>query len=215
MAKKKEPKHIERRRYNKTLKVDLTVDEQIGLGATVADKYLELSKLEGEIKNIKNDYKSKIEAKDEEIKLAIGVIHAGYEMREVEVEQVKDFKARTIIVTRLDSEEIDESRTMSEEESQMGLKLAEKPKTEKKPKRGEQEKLKVEPVDPDLLDQAIELIGNTQRATTASVKRKLKVTVTKAAQIMDELEELGIIGPPNGSEPRLIHMDKIPEKKKK
>jgi S-DNA-T family DNA segregation ATPase FtsK/SpoIIIE len=61
--------------------------------------------------------------------------------------------------------------------------------------------------DDDLMDQAIEIIRQTQRASTSSLQRRLRIGYTRAARLMDILEEKGIVGPPNGSDPREILID--------
>jgi len=61
--------------------------------------------------------------------------------------------------------------------------------------------------DDEIIEQAIEVIRQTKRASTSSLQRRLRIGYTRAARIMDLLEERGIIGPPNGSEPREILID--------
>jgi S-DNA-T family DNA segregation ATPase FtsK/SpoIIIE len=61
--------------------------------------------------------------------------------------------------------------------------------------------------DDDLLNQAVEIIRETQRASTSSLQRRLRIGYTRAARLMDILEERGIIGPPKGSDPREILVD--------
>ncbi len=68
--------------------------------------------------------------------------------------------------------------------------------------------------DDALLSQAVEIIRETRRASTSSLQRRLRIGYTRAARVMDILEERGIIGPPRGSEPREILIDldgEIPE----
>lgn len=55
-----------------------------------------------------------------------------------------------------------------------------------------------------LLPQAIEVVVNAQQASTTLIQRKLKVGYARAARIIDELEERGIIGPFEGSKPRQV-----------
>ncbi len=50
----------------------------------------------------------------------------------------------------------------------------------------------------DLVKKAIEIVKRTQRASTSMLQRKLRVGYPRAARLMDELEELGIIGPSQG-----------------
>lgn len=61
--------------------------------------------------------------------------------------------------------------------------------------------------DEELLAQATEIIRETQRASTSSLQRRLRIGYTRAARIMDILEERGIVGPPRGSDPREIIID--------
>ena len=55
-----------------------------------------------------------------------------------------------------------------------------------------------------LLEQAIEVVVNAGQASTSLLQRRLKVGYARAARIMDEMEENGIIGPYEGSKPRQI-----------
>ncbi|NQU41283.1 MAG: DNA translocase FtsK [Lentisphaerae bacterium] len=68
--------------------------------------------------------------------------------------------------------------------------------------------------DDGLLAQAVEIIRETRRASTSSLQRRLRIGYTRAARVMDILEERGVIGPPRGSDPREILIDldgEIPE----
>jgi len=59
----------------------------------------------------------------------------------------------------------------------------------------------------DLLEQAIEVLRSTKRASTSSLQRRLRIGYNRAANLMDLLEEKGIIGPPTETGPRDILMD--------
>lgn len=61
--------------------------------------------------------------------------------------------------------------------------------------------------DDEMLEQALEVIKQTKRASTSSLQRRLRIGYTRAARIMDLLEEQGIIGPPEGAGPREILID--------
>ncbi len=61
--------------------------------------------------------------------------------------------------------------------------------------------------DESMLDRAIDVIRETRRASTSSLQRRLRIGYTRAARVMDVLEERGVIGPPRGSEPREILID--------
>jgi S-DNA-T family DNA segregation ATPase FtsK/SpoIIIE len=61
--------------------------------------------------------------------------------------------------------------------------------------------------DDEILEQAIEVIRQTKRASTSSLQRRLRIGYTRAARVMDLLEERGMIGPPDGAGPREILID--------
>ena len=61
--------------------------------------------------------------------------------------------------------------------------------------------------DDELVTQAAEIIRETQRASVSSLQRRLRIGYTRAARIMDILEERGVVGPPRGSDPREILVD--------
>jgi S-DNA-T family DNA segregation ATPase FtsK/SpoIIIE len=64
-----------------------------------------------------------------------------------------------------------------------------------------------EGVDDELIAQAMQIIRETRRASTSSLQRRLRIGYTRAARIIDILEERGILGPPRGAGPREILID--------
>jgi len=46
-----------------------------------------------------------------------------------------------------------------------------------------------------LLDQAIDLIQSDGYASTSRLQRKLRIGFPRAARLMDELEDSGVVGP--------------------
>ena len=61
--------------------------------------------------------------------------------------------------------------------------------------------------DDELVEAAMEIIRQTRRASTSSLQRRLRIGYTRAARIMDLLEQRGIVGPAQGSDPREILID--------
>lgn len=57
--------------------------------------------------------------------------------------------------------------------------------------------------DPDI-QQAIAIVRAENKATASLLQRRMNIGYAKAARILDALEELGVIGPYNGSEPREV-----------
>lgn len=60
----------------------------------------------------------------------------------------------------------------------------------------------------EMVDKAIELVIDMGRASTSSLQSKLKLGYARAARIMDELEQMGVVGPFEGAKPRAVLMSK-------
>lgn len=60
----------------------------------------------------------------------------------------------------------------------------------------------------DMIERAIEHIVRENVASTTFLQRRLKLGYARAARIMDELEEMGVVGPADGAKPREIRMTK-------
>ena len=63
--------------------------------------------------------------------------------------------------------------------------------------------------DSDFVEKAIEVAVNNGQVSTSMLQRKLKLGYARAARIMDELEELGVIGASEGAKPRKVLMSKM------
>ena len=66
-----------------------------------------------------------------------------------------------------------------------------------------------EPMDDDdpLYDQALEIVVQSGKASASYIQRRLKIGYNRAARLVEEMEERGIVGPANGSKPReVIHV---------
>jgi S-DNA-T family DNA segregation ATPase FtsK/SpoIIIE len=61
--------------------------------------------------------------------------------------------------------------------------------------------------DDPMLKKAVEIIRTTKRASTSNLQRKLSIGYNRAARIMDELEDRGIVGPDLPGQGREILMD--------
>ena len=59
-----------------------------------------------------------------------------------------------------------------------------------------------------MLMAAIEVVVEGGQASTSYLQRRLKLGYSRAARIMDELEEMGVVGPQTGSKPRDILITK-------
>jgi len=61
--------------------------------------------------------------------------------------------------------------------------------------------------DDPMLKKAVEIIRTTKRASTSNLQRKLSIGYNRAARIMDELEERGVVGPDIPGQGREILLD--------
>lgn len=60
----------------------------------------------------------------------------------------------------------------------------------------------------ELIDSAIEVVVETGQASVSMLQRRLKLGYARAARLVDQMEELGIVGPFEGSKPRQLLMTK-------
>ena len=56
----------------------------------------------------------------------------------------------------------------------------------------------------ELLPQAVDVILETKQASVSMLQRRLKLGYSRAARIVDQMEEIGVVGPFEGSKPRQI-----------
>jgi len=63
-------------------------------------------------------------------------------------------------------------------------------------------------VNDEKLDEAIEIVIESGQASTSYLQRRLKLGYGRAARIIDTMEQLGIVGPHEGSKPRQVLMTK-------
>jgi S-DNA-T family DNA segregation ATPase FtsK/SpoIIIE len=75
----------------------------------------------------------------------------------------------------------------------------------------EEEDLDIDPTlytdgeDP-LFDKALEIVVQAGKASASYIQRRLKIGYNRAARLVEEMEQRGIVGPANGSKPRDIMM---------
>lgn len=63
--------------------------------------------------------------------------------------------------------------------------------------------------DEDYVERAMAVAVDNGQLSTSMLQRKLKLGYARAARIMDELEEMGVIGPSEGAKPRKVLMSRM------
>jgi S-DNA-T family DNA segregation ATPase FtsK/SpoIIIE len=59
----------------------------------------------------------------------------------------------------------------------------------------------------DLVDKCLEIIRQEKKASTSMLQRRLRLGYTRAARVVDILEQRGILGPKDGAKDREILVD--------
>ena len=58
-----------------------------------------------------------------------------------------------------------------------------------------------------MMEQALEIVAGAGKASASYLQRKLKIGYNRAARLVEEMEQRGIVGPANGSKPReILHL---------
>jgi S-DNA-T family DNA segregation ATPase FtsK/SpoIIIE len=60
-----------------------------------------------------------------------------------------------------------------------------------------------------LFQEAKQLVIESGKASASLLQRRLKVGYARAARLLDELEEAGIVGPADGAKPREVFADHL------
>lgn len=60
-----------------------------------------------------------------------------------------------------------------------------------------------------LIWEAAEIVVSSGLGSTSNIQRRLSIGYARAGRIMDMLEEIGVVGPPNGSRPREVLVDEL------
>jgi S-DNA-T family DNA segregation ATPase FtsK/SpoIIIE len=63
-------------------------------------------------------------------------------------------------------------------------------------------------VDDELIREAARLVVGHMQGSTSLLQRRLKVGYSRAGRLMDQLEQLGVVGPFQGSKAREVLVDR-------
>lgn len=62
-------------------------------------------------------------------------------------------------------------------------------------------------VEDEMFGNAVRVVVNAQKGSTSLIQRKLSLGYNRAARLLDKMEELGVVGPENGSKPRDVFIN--------
>ncbi|MEG7759875.1 DNA translocase FtsK, partial [Listeria monocytogenes] len=62
-----------------------------------------------------------------------------------------------------------------------------------------------------LYHEAVELVVEMQTASVSMLQRKFRIGYNRAARLIDEMEQRGVVGPHEGSKPRRVNVEVSPE----
>ncbi|MDR0956105.1 MAG: DNA translocase FtsK [Candidatus Nomurabacteria bacterium] len=60
-------------------------------------------------------------------------------------------------------------------------------------------------------EEALRVVIAAGKASTSLLQRRLRIGYSKASRIIDEMEQNGVVGPPDGSRPREVLVDSLPD----
>lgn len=182
--------HIDTKTEKRQLRFDLTDKELLDIGSEMSEAHQEVAELTSEMKAVQKDFKNKIEDIENKIEKHARLLRERYELREGEVKITLDYDAGTITVIRSDNGKEVESRKMNEAEAQRKMKLWPEGKTPSDDPNYEP------PVSHVELHDAVKIIQEMKRGSITLIQRKMGLNERRAWMILDKLEELQVVGPP-------------------
>lgn len=125
-----DPKHAEpikggteRRQEFRELPCKLNDAERVELVNQLSEHYESLAEVEIEMKIASNDFKSKLKGLESEIREKSRLVRTGIEYRKVGCDVVLDYEMGSVNVVRSDTDEVVESKAMTDEQRQQRLDL--------------------------------------------------------------------------------------------
>ncbi len=203
--------NVEVKESTRQLKAPLEATQVSEYAEEIGRLHTEKVEYEKELKAKQTELKNAIQLRQDSIDSCIDSICNGTE-RAVDVKSWYNFTTGMVLEIALDTEEILDHRAMTDEDRQADMVLDDEEVDDDEPGEPSEDMDENTPLD-DMIKEAIVAIKQTQRASTAMFQRRLKMSFTLASKLMDALEERGIVGPPNGDEPReiLVDLDAEPE----
>ena len=60
-----------------------------------------------------------------------------------------------------------------------------------------------------MFDRAVAIVADTRNASISYLQRRLKVGYNRAARMIEQMEQQGIVGPQEGTKPREVFVSSI------
>ena len=61
----------------------------------------------------------------------------------------------------------------------------------------------------ELFEETAKMVGQHDRASASLIQRRMQIGFNRAARLLEQLEEAGIVGPAKGSEPREVYKNEV------
>ena len=114
----------EQKYFSRSVRCTLTTDDKLKIGSELAQSSAKLESLEEELKEIKDEYKSKTSAEEAIVGRCQRALNSGWQMRSVECYWVMDEpKQNQKSIVRTDTGEIVDTEAMSANDRQQSLPL--------------------------------------------------------------------------------------------
>lgn len=211
------PRQIEKKKSVQKLRVALTDAEKMEAGHQIADLQQRGAELTGDMKSEVKRMKADIDSVTAQMLSHGERLRTGYELRSVDCELIMDYDRGTVTEIRKDTGEIVNTRGLYPSEQTQVLPGEVGAAASSPNERGAQTQEPApatpkEEIEESVIEEAIEIIKETQMAKTSILQRRLRIGSQKAFDLMDILEERGIVGPSQGDNPReiLIPIDEEP-----
>lgn len=229
---------IEKKRTSSPQRVALTTEERLESGDKIADAMSTISDRKADLKSVQKAVQSDVQDAESIVEKESERLRTGYEVRSVECSLTMDFDRGVAVEVRNDTGEEIKRRPLYPDEQAQELELfphlyagdedakKDEPKEPaKEPGKEEQgvtdeakgttqePEKKPEPPQPievteGHIETAIQILKETGRASVTSLQRRMKLGYEDVAQIMQALEERGVVGPSKANgEPRDIVKD--------
>lgn len=119
--KKEKATNIERRKIRKWLRCELTDDEKRFAAADLVNRMEEKRRKENELDAVKKQFNGEISKLDADVEAKKNLVRDGYEMRNVDCEEERDYDIEILRVTRMDTLKEIENRRLHNDELQRTL----------------------------------------------------------------------------------------------